>query len=282
MTTTTGTPPTVPTPTTPANDRVDLAARVPALREFGYWWHRYKRLWRGSVVISIVNPLLFLAAMGAGLGKLVNANHADALHGVPYLHFLAPGLMAASAMQNGYIESAGPVFQSAGRRGNYVAAAGTPMRPGDILAGHQLFTAFRVLMSGVLFTAVLLCFGVTGPGTALLLPWPVLLTGMAFACPVAAMSIRVRRPSRLNGVYRFVLMPLYMFSGTFFPIAQLPGWLRAFARWTPLCQGVDLTRSVALGSAAPGATTIHVGYLLALVVAGLLLARRGYTRRLHG
>ncbi|MFI1098144.1 ABC transporter permease [Streptomyces sp. NPDC020917] len=258
-----------------------LAARLPALREFGYWMRRYRRTWRGSVVISVVNPLLFLTALGAGLGKLVDAHHSGQLAGTPYLHFLAPGLLAASAMQNGFIEGAFPVVQSAGPQGNYPAAAATPMRPGDILAGHLLFVAFRVLLSGMLFLAVVTAFGVVGPLRALLTAGPVLLTGLAFAAPLMAWAVAVDRQSRLNGLYRFVVMPLYMFSGTFFPIGQLPGWARPIAECTPLYQGVALTRVTALGTLHPGAAAVHLAYLLALAAAGTAWAGRRYVRRLH-
>lgn len=279
MTTATPAPASAPAAVITVTDA--LIARVPALREFGYWMRRYRRIWRGTVVMSVANPLLFLAAMGAGLGKLVDANHSGHLAGTPYLDFLAPGLLAASAMQNGFIEGAFPVFQSSRERGNYPAAAATPMRPADILTGHLLFVAFRVLLSGVLFLAVVVAFGVVGPLRALLAAGPVLLTGMAFAAPLMAWSVSVDRQSRLNGLYRFVVMPLYMFSGTFFPIGQLPHWLRAVATCTPLYHGVELTRSTALGAAHPAATAVHVGYLLVLTAGGVWAARRSYAGRLH-
>lgn len=258
-----------------------LVQRLPALREFGYWMRRYRRIWRGTVVMSVANPLLFLAAMGAGLGKLVDANHSAHLAGTPYLDFLGPGLVAASAMQNGVIEGSFPVFQSARARGNYPAAAATPMRPADILAGHLLFVAFRVLLSGLLFLAVVVAFGVMGPARALLAAGPVLLTGLAFGAPLMAYAVLTERQSRLNGVYRFVVMPLYMFSGTFFPVGQLPHWLRGVAACTPLYQGVELTRGAALGGLGAGAAAVHVAYLAALTAAGVWAARRAYARRLH-
>jgi lipooligosaccharide transport system permease protein len=259
-----------------------LTARVPALREFGYWMRRYRRIWRGTVVMSVANPLLFLAAMGAGLGKLVDANHSGGhLTGTSYLDFLAPGLLAASAMQTGFLEGAFAVFQAARKDGNYPAAAATSMRPGDILAGHLLFVAFRVLLSGALFLAVVVAFGVVGPARAVLAAGPVLLTGTAFATPLMGWAVRVDRQSRLNGLYRFVVMPLYMFSGTFFPVSQLPHWLRAVAACTPLCQGVALTRAAALGGAHPAAVAVHTGYLLAMTAAGVWAASRAYTHRLN-
>lgn len=259
----------------------DVGARIPALRAFGYWMRRYRRTWRGSVVISVVNPLLFLAALGAGLGRLVDANNSSHLGGTSYLDFLAPGLLAASAMQNAFVEATYPVHEATRGRGAYTAAAATPLRPGDILAGHLLFMAFRVFTSGFLFTLVLLGFGVVGPGTGLLLLPAVLLVGMAFAAPLAAWAVSVERPSRLNGAYRFVAMPLYLFSGTFFAVGQMPGWSQAAVTLTPLYQGTELVRGLALGTAGPGAVAVHAGYLTVLTAAGIVFARRGYTRRLH-
>lgn len=258
-----------------------MSIEVPALREFGYWLHRYRRTWRGTVVISLANPLLFLAALGAGLGKLVDHGGSGYLHGSSYVSFFAPGLLAAMAMQTGYIEAAGPVLQSARPRGNYRAAAATSMRPVDILGGHLMFMAFRVALSALAFTAVVAAFGIVGPLHGLLLVPAALVTGMAFAAPMAAWSITVTRPARLNGVYRFVVMPLYMFSGTFFSSSQLPGWLHRIIACTPLYQGIELCRSVVAGTATPASSTVHAGYLVALALLGYLAARRTFTRVLH-
>ncbi|MBM9624167.1 ABC transporter permease [Streptomyces zhihengii] len=259
----------------------DSAVRVPALGAFGYWMRRYRRTWRGSVVISVVNPLLFLAALGVGLGRLVDAHQSAHLSGVAYADFLAPGLLAASAMQNAFVEATYPVHEATRPRGAYPAAAATPLSPGDILTGHLMFIAFRIAVSALAFVLVLLAFGVTGPATgALLLPC-VLLVGMAFAAPLCAWAVGVERPSRLNGAYRFVAMPLYLFSGTFFAVGQLPGWLQWAVTLTPLYHGTELVRGVALGTAPAGPAAAHAGYLAALALAGTVLAHRGYARRLH-
>jgi ABC-type polysaccharide/polyol phosphate export permease len=93
--------------------------------------------------------------------------------------------------------------------------------------------------------------------------------------------VTVTRPSQLSAVFRFVVLPMYMFSGTFFPIEQLPGWLRPAAWATPLWHGVDLCRTVALGTATPAGVLVHTAYLSAMAVAGLFVARRSYRRTLH-
>src|SRR6202034_4094101 len=101
-----------------------------------------------------------------------------------------------------------------------------PMRPADVLAGHLLFIAFRIALSAAAVIAVITATGVIGPAAAAELLPAAVLTGMAFATPVAAFAVTVDRPIVLNALFRFLIMPLYMFSGTFYPTAQLPAWLR--------------------------------------------------------
>src|ERR1700735_1952314 len=126
-----------------------------ALRGFRFWLTNYRRTWRGSIYSSVLNPVLYLGAMGLGLGALVNAHHSGGLGGVSYLVFLAPGLLAAEAMQTGSGESTYPVFGSVKWRGTYKAAAASPLRPADILHGHLLFTAMRLAMNAAVFLIVM-------------------------------------------------------------------------------------------------------------------------------
>lgn len=247
-----------------------------AWRSFSYWMRRYRHTWRGTIVISVGNPFLFLLAMGAGLGGLVDQNHSAYLHGVPYLDFFAPGLLAAAAMQTAVTESARPVHTAGQPSGSYRAAAATPLRPQDIFAGHLLFIAFRIAISAAAFVLVMALFGI--PGSTLLLVPAALLTGLAFAVPIAAWAVGVDRPAKLNGFFRFVVMPLYMFSGTFFPTSQLPAWLRPVVELSPLWHGVALCRTIALGTGTP---YVHVVYLAVLAALGVLAGRRRYRRHLH-
>jgi lipooligosaccharide transport system permease protein len=251
-----------------------------AWREFSFWMLHYRRTWRGTVVISVANPLLFLTAMGVGLGRLVGPGAAP-LHGTPYLQYLAPGLLAAASMQTAYVEASRPVFNAAHPQGSYRAATATPLEPGDVHAGHLLFIAFRLLTSALAFVAVLFCFsGYHTPRTLLLAP-AALLTGLAFATPIAAWAVGLGGPNPLMWLLRFVLMPLYMFSGTFFTIGQLPAGLRFLVQLTPLWHGVALCRGLAAGTATTGSVLLHSAYLAALAAIGVVLGRRAYTRRLH-
>jgi lipooligosaccharide transport system permease protein len=256
------------------------APHLPALREFSYWVARYRRTWRGSIVMSIANPLLFILAMGAGLGKLVDAHNSAYLHGMPYIKFMAPGLVAAAAMQIGYLETAGPVLQSARPGGNYRSAVAAPMRPGDILLGHLLFIAFRILISASGVVLVVVACGVLRIGPGLLLIPAALVTGLAFAVPMAAFAVLATRPASISALFRFVIMPLYMFSGTFYPTAQLPVWLRDIVVISPLWHGVQLCRSLALGTEPAGGVTAHLSVLIVMILGGTFAARHAYIRRL--
>jgi ABC-type polysaccharide/polyol phosphate export permease len=248
---------------------------------YWYWMSLYRRTWRGTVVISVANPLLFLLGIGAGLGNLVDAHAPAQLGGVSYVAFFAPGLLAAASMQTGFIEGAGRVAMAAGWNGAYRTATTTPLEPEEVMAGHLLFIAFRVLTSSASFVVVMAAFGVSrGWWAAATLP-AALLTGMAFAAPAAAWAVTLRSSTQLNTIFRFVIMPMYMFSGTFFAVAQLPHWVRPVAYVLPLWHGVELCRSLSLGTETLAGAAAHAGYLLALTVGGILAARISYRRRLH-
>jgi lipooligosaccharide transport system permease protein len=254
---------------------------APAFRELEYWLMRYRRTWRGSIVVSVVNPLLFLTAMGVGLGRLVDGGAGAGPAGTTYMQYIVPGVLAAAVMQTMYLEASGPVLQSVRGRGNYRAATATPLRPADVVAGHLMYWTLRALLTAALFIAVAAAFGTVEPARAALLVPCAALLGCAFAAPAAAWAVTARRPAALNAVFRFVILPMYMFSGTFFPVERLPAVLRALVHCTPLWHGVDLCRAVALGTADTATTLMHIAYLTALTAAGIIAARRTYTKTLR-
>jgi lipooligosaccharide transport system permease protein len=253
-----------------------------AVRAFRWWLVNYRRTWRGSIYSSVLNPVLYLGAMGVGLGTLVDHHSTAPLGGLTYLAFLAPGLMAASAMQTAVGESLYPVFSAVKWQQTYQAAAATPLRPGDIYHGHLMFTTMRLIMNMVVFLAIMAAFGVVH-SLWMLAGVPVaVLTGLAFAVPLDAFAVtRKKNDQAFNVIFRFGMIPLFLFSGTFFPVTQLPAWIRPVAYATPLWHGVALCR--ALNSGAPdliGALG-HIGYLVALAGLSLLVGQVTYRRRLH-
>jgi lipooligosaccharide transport system permease protein len=251
-----------------------------ARHELYYRMIRYSRTWRGTVVISLVNPLLFLIGIGVGLGKVVQP-HPAGLQAAGYLAFFAPGMLAASSMQNGIVESAYPVTIATTKGGSYRVAVATPLSSTEILIGHAVYMAMRIAMSAAAFLIVMAAFGAQQSALVVLAVPAALLTGMAFAMPTAAWAVTLERPDTLFAIFKWVVMPLYLFSGTFFPISHMPLALRLLAYVTPLWHGVDLCRSLSLGTLTWGSALLHVGYLGALCVVGFLLATRTYRRRLY-
>jgi lipooligosaccharide transport system permease protein len=252
-----------------------------ALRALGFWLTDYRRTWRGSVYSTALSPVLYLGAMGLGLGSLVDARGTASLGGVSYLVFLAPGLLAANAMQTAISGSTYPVLGSVKWLKTYQAAAATPLRPRDIFHGHLLFTLLRLTMNSSIFIVVIAAFGaVRSPWLLAALPVAV-LTGLAFAAPVEAFAVLQTRDQPFAVLYRFGMIPLFLFSGTFFPVTQLPAWVRPLAYATPLWHGVALCRSLSLGTVTAGAALTHIGYLVLLTAAGLAAGQRAYRRRLY-
>jgi lipooligosaccharide transport system permease protein len=136
-------------------------------------------------------------------------------------------------------------------------------------------------MSAAAFLAVMVAFGAArSPLVALTLP-AATLVGLAFALPSAAWAVTLTDVGPVNGIFKWVVMPLYLFSGTFFAVEQLPGALRPVVWATPLWHGVDLCRSLSLGTATWPTSLGHVAYLAALAGAGYLVARRNYRRNLY-
>jgi lipooligosaccharide transport system permease protein len=239
----------------------------------------YRHFWRTTLISSVLEPVLFLLAMGVTLGVLVDRGP-GLPGGVGYLAFLAPGLLAAGAMQNGASESTYAVMGAIKWDRTYEAALATPVRVEDLVTGHLLYVSFRVASSAAVFLAVLVLFGAAESPLVLLALPAALLTGLAFAAPVTAVAARLTNDTGFAAIQRFLIVPMFLFSGTFFPVTQLPQVLQVIAYATPLWHGVALSRGLALGDLDPGAALGHVGYLLLWVVAGVWLARRSFRRRL--
>jgi lipooligosaccharide transport system permease protein len=253
-----------------------------AVRAFRFWLVNYRRTWRGSIYSSVLNPVLYLGAMGLGLGTLVDKHGTASLGGVSYLTFLAPGLMAAAAMQTAIGESMYPVYTAVKWQQTYQAAVSTPLRPGDIYRGHVMFTTMRLAMNSVVFLIIMTAFGAVESPWALAAVPVAVLTGLAFATPLDAFAVsRKKNDTAFNVIFRFGMIPMFLFSGTFFPVTQLPSWIRPLAYATPLWHGVALCRDLSLGTADLTGALGHLGYLAAIALIGLVLGPVAYSRRLY-
>jgi lipooligosaccharide transport system permease protein len=203
-----------------------------------------------------------------------------AIGGVTYLQFIGPGLLAATAMQIGAGESTYPVMSSFKWVRVYHAMAATPLMPLDILVGHLLWIATRIAMATGAYLAVVAAFG--GIKSPLgLLAFPVcIVIGLAFVGPIVAYSATRETDNGFAALMRFGIVPMFLFSGTFFPISQLPELLRWVAYATPLWHGVELARSLTLGHVEVFAALGHLAYLAVWASVGIAIAARIFRRKL--
>jgi lipooligosaccharide transport system permease protein len=248
---------------------------------FEYWLTSYRRVWRGSIASGFLVPLLYLGALGYGLGKLVDNGGSGRLDGVPYVAFVAPGILAASAMQTAVGEATYPVLAARKWQGQYLAQLASPLTTTDIFAGHLAFIGFRLVIGAAAFLIVGALLHAFVSWWAVLALVAAVLCGLAHAAPVMAYSIRQDSDSAFILLFRFIVVPLFLFAGTFFPVDQMPLGLQIVAWLTPLWHGTALCRDLALGSVQLLPVIGHLAYLSVWIVVGVLIAVRSYGSRLE-
>ena len=242
-------------------------------------WRRYLL---SSLAEAVGTPLLYLVALGVGLGSLIDAGpDPQSLGGVSYLDYIAPALLVAAAVQVGVGESSYPAYSRFKWTRVFWGVTATPITPAQVCEGEVLFIATRTVAGSSLYYLVLLAFGAAGgPAGVLMIPVAV-LTGLSCAVWVLALGARMRSEGgAFNVLFRFVLVPMTLFSGSFFPITEIPLVLRWLAWLSPLWHGNELARGAALGGPGFWPSVGHLAYLLTLLVAGLITARGCYRTRL--
>jgi lipooligosaccharide transport system permease protein len=223
---------------------------------------------------------MFLAAMGIGLGTLVNRGTPQGIGGFSYLEFLAPGLLATATMQTAFSETSYRLLARIRWDRTYDAMLATPLNVQDVLSGELVWVAFRLLtVACFYFFAMLLFHTLLGPQALLAIPVAV-LNGLAFAAPMFAFTATQQTDGVFAVVARFVITPLFLLAGTFFPIERLPFAAQAVAWLTPLAHGVALTRGLTLGTLSASAGLTHLAVLVFYVLVGVILARLTLGRRL--
>lgn len=238
-----------------------------------------RRYWRSVVVAGLVTPLLYIAALGIGLGTLVN-RHGNSL-GVPYVQFVGPAFLAAAALQTAAASATFPVMAGFKWIRYYHGMAATPLTSRQICDGKLLWVGLRTFASALVYLAIMSSFGALHRWEGVLGVFAATLTGVAFAAPVLALSASVSAEGQaFNILFRFIVTPMFLFSGTFYPISQLPRWGEVIAYISPLWHGTQLARGAALGHISGLAVLGHTGYLLGWLVIGLGLARWRFRVRL--
>jgi lipooligosaccharide transport system permease protein len=243
---------------------------------------QYRRTFRASIFGSFGIPVLYLVAMGAGLGGYVDRSADPVLHGLSYLQFLAPGLLASTVMQTASFEAMFPILGGLQWNKIFHAMFATPIQPADIVFGNVAWIVFRLSLVGGVFALAIVLFGASAsPLVVLAVPCAV-LTGLAFATPIMAFTATQRTPDRFATIFRFGVTPLFLFSGTFFPVESLPSFLQPLVWISPLWHGVDLCRQLMLGTIVNTALLglVHALVLLTLAGVGIAVALRTVEARL--
>ena len=262
----------------PRPQRLDVRRSA---RMTDYWWVAYRRTWRGSAISSFVVPLLYILAMGVLLGGFIKGDPAKLEGATSYLAFVAPGMLAAQSMTTVFGEVTYPVMGMIKWQRVYYGMIATPLRVPDIVFAHLAFVSLRVGAVSAVFLAVMAPFGVFESVTGVLVAFFVqVLIGLAFAAPIYALSARLTNENGFALVFRLGMIPMFLFSGAFFPVTNLDHWMEVLAKVTPLWHGVDLTRMLVLGRVDGSLAAIHVAYLLGLTLIGWVLATRLLEKRL--
>lgn len=250
-------------------------------RQVDYWLTVYRRTWRGSVVSSFVTPLFYVVAMGVLLGGFVQGDPARLEGATSYLDFVVPGLLASHAMQIAVGEVTYPVMGMIKWQRVYHSMLASPLGIPDLVAGNLAFVLFRLATTCGIFMLVLVPFGVYATWWGAVAAFGAqVLVGMCFAGLVYGVTARMTSEEGFGIIYRVGVFPLFLFSGAFFPVANLGPVLEWVARVTPLWHGVNLSRMFTLDAVDWRLAAVNVAYLSILTAVGWRWSVTGLAGRL--
>jgi lipooligosaccharide transport system permease protein len=231
----------------------------------------YRRTWM-FIFSGFFEPLFYLLSIGLGIGGLIGTIPGPDGRPIPYELFVAPALLATSAMNGAIYDSTFNVFFKLNYQKTYDAVLATPLGVGDVALGEIAWALIRGTLYAIGFLAVMLVLGlVRSPWMILAIPAAILI-GWAFAAVGMAATTFMRTWQDFD-LLQLILLPLFLFSATFYPISVYPEPIRIFVQLTPLYHGVDLVRSLATGTVGLG-SLVHVAYLLVMGLIGLAIVSR--------
>ncbi len=238
----------------------------------------YRRGW--MVIFSgFFEPLFYLLSIGLGIGGIVGDVAGPDGTPIPYALFVAPALLASASMNGAIAESTFNVFFKLNFQKTYDAVLATPLGPGDVALGEIGWAVIRATLYSLGFVVVIAALGlVRSPWVVLAVPAATLLA-FAFAAVGMAATTFMRSWQDFDMIQLFVL-PMFLFSGTFYPISAYPEPIRLLVQVTPLYQGVDLIRALVTGAVDLGILW-HVAYLAVMGLAGLAIVGRRLNRLLR-
>lgn len=243
----------------------------------------FRRIWKAVVLSSVVQPLMFLLGVGLGVGTLVDRGPgaADVLGGVSYFAFYATAIVATATMFVASQEALWPTMDGFMWSNAYRAMLATPIESRDVVFGQLMKFALRSVITSAGVAFVLVAFDDTRSwGLIPAVGFGVLL-GLSFAMPCAAWTATRDSDQSFPAILRFVIIPMFLFGGAFYPITQLPVALQPVAWFTPLWHGIELTRGSVLGGLSALDVALHVGVLLAYIGVGTGACLVTFDRRLR-
>ncbi|CAN5385570.1 ABC transporter permease [soil metagenome] len=277
---------------TPAtDDGLDRAMRAGVKpRRWGSWYvaeHRIRgmRAYLQTIAVTAVgNPFVYLFALGVGLASLVDRNLGpDAVNGVSYLAFVAPALLATAAVTVAAEECTYPIMMGFKWNPIFYGMNAAPITGNQIVNGMFISVFVRIFPTCVVYFLVMLLFGAVPSALGVFTIFVAAFTGLAVGFVISAYTSRIEEDKgQMALIMRFGVTPMFLFSGTFFPLAQLPVYLQWIGWISPLWHGTELGRVLSYGAPEPGwLTIVHVIYLLALCLFGWRMTQRVVTRRLN-
>lgn len=231
-------------------------------------WRRdmrvFSKLWKGALLPTFLDPVLYLLAMGFGLGTYLAS-----INGIPYKDFIASGLVASAAMWATAFETTFNVYFRMNEYKLYDNVLSTPVEVEDLVAGEVAWACTRALIYGTVFLLIVGLFGLIHSPWAVLTPLFVVIGSACFAAIGLSFTTIVGKVDYFTYFYTLFVTPMFLFSGIFYPLDRLPQWTHVVAWFTPLYHLVLITRGLILG---PDALSILANALWLLVVTAALFS----------
>lgn len=233
----------------------------------------YLKTWRTNFLPPLLEPLLYVLALGYGVGAFI-----DEVEGVPYARFIAPGILAITMMQSAFFDTTYGAFVRMWFQKTWDAVTATPLTLDDVVAGELVWAASKSVVNTLLMSAVLAALGLVPWWTALAFVPLAFVAGLAFGGLGMLFTAKVRHIDAFQfGIYLLVT-PMMLFAGTYFPLSSMPRAAQWAAQALPLTHVVGLARGIALG--LPTDWALHAAYLLVAAVALPALSLAWVKRRL--
>lgn len=226
-----------------------------ALRVLDRHLRVFRRTWQHNLMFSVIEPLLYLSALGFGLGAFV-----EQIEGMSYIQFITPGIIALSAMYSATFECTYGTFVRLHYQKTFHAMLAAPITVKDVILGEILYGALKSVLFGTVVLGVVAALGQIASWWALAIPLLLIVHGTVFAVMSMSYTSITTNIEYLNYYITLVILPFFLFGGLYFPVSSLPDWVQRINLVNPLFHSVEVCRALALGQVSSG-LWVHVALL---------------------